>query len=62
MSLTTQTNIFPTNPFFLFFFWDKNSPNDNIASNVGQKFPFLLKKNWLNFLLFWGAYDNQSMH
>lgn len=30
--------------FFSLFFWDKKSPNDNIASNFGQKFPFLSKR------------------
>jgi len=30
--------------FFSFFFGDKKSPNDNIASNFGQKFPFLSKR------------------
>jgi hypothetical protein len=43
MSLTTQTNIILTNPFFLFF-WGKKLPNNSIVSNFWQKFPFLSKR------------------
>jgi hypothetical protein len=43
MSLTTQTNIVPTNPFFLFF-WMKNRQMITLFQFFGKKSPFYQKE------------------
>jgi len=43
-SLTTQTNIVPTNPFFLFFFGTKNHQMITLPQISGKNSPFSQKE------------------
>jgi hypothetical protein len=44
MSLTTQTNIVPTNPFFLFFWGTKNRQMITLPQISGKNSPFSQKE------------------